>query len=105
LAGRNHLSSFYLSIALTSGLSSDTRTNQRTTISNAQRNADQNYRNITVYAAAGAWKRHGEQSSGKHFSEPFKQAMQPTAGPRDEKAEGWIMKYERKAELGSVSGS
>jgi hypothetical protein len=35
----------------------DTRTNQRTTISNAQRNADQNYRNITVYAAADAWKR------------------------------------------------
>jgi hypothetical protein len=34
----------------------DTRTNQRTTISNAQRNADQNYRNITVYAAADAWK-------------------------------------------------
>jgi hypothetical protein len=35
----------------------DTRTNQRTAISDAQRNADQNYRNITVYAAADAWNR------------------------------------------------
>ncbi len=35
----------------------DTRTNQRTTISDAQRNTDQNYRDITVYAAADAWNR------------------------------------------------
>jgi hypothetical protein len=35
----------------------DTLTNQRTAISDAQRNADQNYRNITVYGAADAWKR------------------------------------------------
>ena len=35
----------------------DTRTNQRTTISDAQRDANPSYRDITVYVAADAWKR------------------------------------------------
>ena len=35
----------------------DTRTHQRTTISDAQRLADQNYRKIAVYSAEEAWSR------------------------------------------------
>ena len=35
----------------------DTQTKKRTTISDAQRKTDPNYRDITVYAAADAWSR------------------------------------------------
>jgi hypothetical protein len=35
----------------------DTQTHQRTSISDAQRLADQNYRNIAVYSAEAAWRR------------------------------------------------
>jgi hypothetical protein len=54
LGWKNHSLLFGLSTPLTSGSSSTRSTNQRTTISDAQRNADQNYRDVTVYAAADA---------------------------------------------------